>query len=99
MMEFLQISLDDPMDNIYDDIFAKINDEHYLEKYVQDIVVMLDQELPLIEDIELGDLDEVDDSLPNVNNQDAVALDHNYAAHDDSDLFDDFIDVLLQNIF
>ncbi len=98
-MEFEQISLDDPMDHIYDDIFEKIKDEHYLENYVQDIVVMLDQEVPLIEDIEQGDLGEVDDSLPNIIEQDVVALDHNYAALDDNDLVDDFIDVLVQNIF
>ena len=98
-MEFEQFSLDDPLNYVYDDIFAKIKDEHYLDNYIQELLVILDQDLPLIEDIELDNLCMGDDSLPNSNHPGSVQLDHNYAAQDGTDFLDDIVDMVIQNIF
>ena len=100
MMEIEQLCLDDPMDHIYDDIFSKLNPELFIDDYVQDIIEMLDQDIPLIDDNDVHEiLDEHNSSLPEMSAQDSVTLDHNYSAVSDTDLFDDLVDVLIRNLF
>ncbi len=99
-MEFEQISLDDPMDHVYDDIFSQLNPELFIDDYVQDIIEMLDQDIPLIDDNDVHEItDEHNYSLPNTGVQDSVSIDHNYDKISDNDMIDDLVDVLIRNLF